>query len=436
VPNAPPQLVPAAGGEVTSVPVADQERGFRAFPWLLPDGRHYVFMKLEPASGGPLGLRVASLDSTDVKDIVNSKGNGIYVNGWLLYLREATLVGQRLNLTTFQVEGEAVAIADEVGFNGITYQALFSASSDAVAHLGTPRGAQLSWFDRQGRALGAATPSGDFNTICLTADERAVIYDQTDPVSGEVDLWRLDLATRQAARLTFNASVDFYPACGPAGPAAGEVIFASLRAGPPSLFRLPIGVPGSEKPALVSYIAKVPSHWTADGRFVIYSILNPKTGFDIAAWPAGGGEPRMIAATDADERSGRVSPDGRWLAYSAKEGRGRFEIFVQPFPAGEAKWQVSHGGGTQPQWSRDGRELFYMSSDRKLMAVAVKGGAADFTPGEPRTLVTPTVVGRDGPNAMGAQYAVTGDGQRFLISVASSDAAPITLILNWTAATR
>jgi Tol biopolymer transport system component len=131
-----------------------------------------------------------------------------------------------------------------------------------------------------------------------------------------------------------------------------------------------------------------------------------------------------------------VSPDGRWLAYSAKEGRGRFEIFVQPFPAGEAKWQVSHGGGTQPQWSRDGRELFYMSSDRKLMAVAVKGGAADFTPGEPRTLVTPTVVGRDGPNAMGAQYAVTGDGQRFLISVASSDAAPITLILNWTAATR
>jgi Tol biopolymer transport system component len=382
--------------------------------------------------GGPVGLRLAALDSAGTRDLVPAKGNGIFVSGWMLYSRESMLVAQRFNMATLQIEGAPVAIADDVGFNGITYQGLYSASADAIAYLGPTRGAQLVWFDRQGRSLGTVTEPGDFSAFCLSADERRAVFEQTDPVTGGVDLWVLDLGTRQTSRLTFDPAVDFYPTCGPPGPLAGDLVFASLRAGPPSLFRMPFGTPGSEKPALVSYIAKIPSDWTRDGRSIVYTVLNPKTGFDVALWPLQGGEPQMIVATAADERGGRVSPDGKWLAYAAKEGAAAFEIYVQPFPEGGARWQVSRGGGSQPAWRGDGAELYYVSTDRKLMAVQVKRGP-EFS--EARPIVEARITGRDGRNNMSAQYAPAADGQRFLVSTAAGDVTPITLMLGWQAKT-
>jgi serine/threonine protein kinase len=436
LPNNPPMIVPAAGGEAQPVPVSGPERGFRSFPQLLRDGRHYLYQALDPIQGGPMGLRVASLDTTDVKDIVKTRANGLYVGGWILYLREAALVAQRFDVATLQVEGTPIVMAEDVGFNGITYQGLYSVSEDAIAYLGPMRGAQLAWFDRQGRSLGAATAPGDFSTLCLTSDAKHAVFEQTDPLTGGVDLWLLDLGTRQTSRLTFDAAVDFFPVCGPPGPSSGDVIFSSLRSGPPSLFRLPIGAPGSEKPALLSYVAKLPSDWTRDGRSIVFSILNPKTSWDIAVWPVAGGEPRPIVATAADELNGHVSPDGRWLAYTADEGGGLYEIYVQPFPAGGAKWQVSRGGGNQPGWRGDGGELYYVSRDRKLMAVPVKAGPSDLAFGEARALMEARVTGRDGSSNTSVQYAATADGERFLVSTAASEAMPITLMLNWTAKVR
>jgi hypothetical protein len=192
-------------------------------------------------------------------------------------------------------------------------------------------------------------------------------------------------------------------------------------------------VPGSEKPVLVSFVAKIPTDWTDDGRTIVFAILNAKTNWDIAAVSADGGEPRMIVETPADERGGRVSPDGRWLAYTAREGGGRFEVYVQPYPAGGAKWQISRGGGMQPVWRKDGRELYYVSPERNLTAVAVKSGGADFAFEPGRPLMAARTAGWDGGNAMGAQYAATTDGQRFLISTAA-EIPPITVMVNWASA--
>jgi dipeptidyl aminopeptidase/acylaminoacyl peptidase len=431
VPNSPPELIPSSGGEPRPAPVEGPERGFRSFPHLLPDGRHYIYQKLDALSGGPAGIFVASLDTTEVREVVKTRSNGMYVNGRLLFLRETVLVSQPFDTATLQLHGTAVTIAEGVGFNAITYQGLYSASDDVVAYLGTTRGAQLAWFDRQGGALGTVTPPGDYSTLCLTENERGVVFEQADPEGGTVDLWHLDFASRQPTRLTFDAAVDFYPVCGPV--ASGQsVVFSSLRAGPPSLFRLPTGTPGSEKPVLVSFAAKIPTDWTNGGRTIVFSILNPATNWDIASVSADGGEPRMIVETPADERGARVSPDGRWLAYTAREGGGRFEIYVQPYPSGGAKWQVSRGGGMQPVWRKDARELYYVSPERNLMAVAVKAAGADFAFGEAQRLMAARTAGWEGGNAMGAQYAATADGQRFLISTAA-EIPPITLMLNWSA---
>jgi len=432
IPNSPPRLVPAGGGEPRRVQREGQERGFRSFPRLLPDGRHYLYQMLDTLMGGPTGLRVGSLDSTELREIVKTRGNGIYVDGRLLFLRETALVTQPFDLESLQVHGTATVIADDVGFNAITYQGLYSASSDAVAYLGATRGAQLAWFNREGGPLGAVTAPGDFSTLCLTADERGVVFEQADAATGTVDLWHLSFGARQPTRLTFDAAVDFYPICGPRGPSSQSVVFSSLRSGPPSLFRLPIGAPGSEMPVLVSFAAKIPSDWTDAGRTVVFSVLNGATSWDIASVPVEGGEPRMLVATPADERGGRVSPDGRWFAYTSRTGGGRFEIYVQSYPSGNAKWQISRGGGMQPIWRADGRELYYISPERNLVAVPVKTAGADFAFGEPRTLMAARTAGWEGGNVMGAQYAATADGQRFLISTAA-EMQPITVMVNWAA---
>ena len=144
-----------------------------------------------------------------------------------------------------------------------------------------------------------------------------------------------------------------------------------------------------------------------------------------------GGPPRVVVATAADERNARLSPDARWIAYNSNES-GSFEVYVQPFPTTGAKWQVSKGGGQQPQWRRDGRELFYIASDRKLVGVAV-GAGSDFATGEARALVDTRISAWDRSN-QGTQYAVTADGERFLVNTASDTTVPITLVLNWTAA--
>lgn len=433
VPNQPPQLVPASGGEPRPAPVQGTERGFRSFPHLLPDGRHYIYQRLDGQSGAPTGIFAASLDTVEIREVVKTRANGMYVNGRLLFLQDTSLVAQAFDPATRQLAGAPVTIAEGVGFNAITYQGLYSASDDVVAYLGATRGAQLAWFDRQGRALETVTPPGDYSTVCLTEQERGAVFERADPANGAVDLWHLDFQTGQSTRLTFDLAVDFFPVCGRGGASSQSVVFSSLRSGPPSLFRLPITAPGSEKPILVSYAAKIPTDWTDAGRTVVFSILNATTNWDIATVSADGGEPRMIVATAADERGARVSPDGRWLAYAAREGGGRFEIYVQPHPAGGAKWQVSQGGGMQPSWRRDGRELYYVSPERNLMAAAVKAGGADFAFEPGRVLMAARTAGWEGGNSMGAQYAASADGQRFLISTAA-EIPPISVMLNWAAA--
>ena len=428
VPNLPLNRVPAAGGEAVPVPTSGNQ-DFRMFPAFLPDGRHYVY--LAPAlSKNAFVIKVASLDSAETKELVQSTGSAGYAPGHLLFRRDAALVAQAFDARTLQISGSPVPIVQDAGFNALTYQGLFSVSDNgALAYQRSTPGSQLVWFDRQGKRLGTAAPAADYNTVCLTADDKRIVYDLADPVSGSIDLWALDVAGDRPSRLTFNPAVDFYPVCSPAGQ---DVVFGSLREGPPNLWRLMISAPGSEQAVLRSPAPKIPTDWSRDGRLLMYNVANPKTGWDVEVVPLSGGPPRVVAATSADERNGRLSPDGRWIAYTSNES-GSFEVYVQPFPTTGAKWQVSKGGGQQPQWRHDGRELFYITPDKKLVGVAVRAGS-DFATGEARALIDTRIVAWERSNQQSCQYAVTADGERFLVNNATDSILPITLVLNWTAA--
>jgi serine/threonine protein kinase len=435
IPGARPMHVPAAGGEPVPVPSSTPEGpgDVRWFPSFLPDGRHYLFFsrRLPDAT---FRVSVASIDSNETHDLVEASAGGVYVPpGYLLFRRDNALMAQPFDAGTRQLSGSAVVVAERVGFNAITYQGLFSASTTGrLAYQVSTVGSELVWFDRKGSRLGSAAAEREYNTVCLTADEKRIVYDLATARTADVDLWTQDLAGGPPTRLTFDPATDFYPVCSPAGP---EVIFATLREGRPNLFRLPLSAPGSESPVIRSPLAKIPYDWSSDGRLLVFGVLDPKTNWDVMVMTLPDGTPTPFAATPAEERSARLSTDGRWMAYVSNE-TGSPQVYVQPFPATGVKWQLSRGGGSQLQWRRDGRELYYVAPDKKLMAVEVKPSGTSFAWGEPQPLIETRMTGWERSGAGCCQYAVSADGQRFLISTATNTAIPITVAVNWTAALR
>ena len=427
-PSLPPALVAASGGEPTTVPMPPGPNTARWFPVFLPDGRHYLFLTSKNLEDRlPHAVHVASLDSVETRELVPTTASVAYTDpGYLLFRRGLALMAQRFDPQALELRGTAQRVADDTGYNAITYQGLFSASAaGVVAYQSAAPGSQLEWVDRDGHRLSVAAAPADYSTVCLTANDTRVVYDIADPDSGAVDVWTIEASGGSPSRLTFNRAVDFYPSCDAAG---REVVFASLREGAPNLYRLDLSAPGKELPVLRSPMPKIPTDWSRDGSRIVYSVLNRETGWDIGMVAAAGGEPAIIVNGPADERTGRLSPDGRWMAYSSNE-TGTSEIYVQPFPTTGSKWQISKGGGVQPRWRRDGRELYYLAQDGQLTAVTVSAGGAQFSPGAARGLFQLRVTGRE--TNQFSQYAVTGDGSRFILSTAADTVLPVNLVRNW-----
>jgi Tol biopolymer transport system component len=432
-PPSPVKRVAAGGGPVTDLPQPSRNSlHFRFFPTFLPDGRHYLFRGIGGLKRMGGGIDVGSIDSPESRNLVPAtRGNAAYAGaagtGFLIFRRETTLVAQPFDADRLELTGTPEALAEGPGFNAITYQGMFSASrTGVVAYAGRSAASQLTWMDRAGRRLGTVGVPGDHNSMCFSHDGKRLIYDLADAATGAVDIWQMDLATGTPSRLTHEVAVDFFPICSPSGV---DIIFSSLRTGPPDLYRTSVGTPGGEKLLLDLPMATIPSDWSRDGRYLLFLPLNQKSQRDIWVLPLDGGAPREVIATPADERGARFSPDGRWLAYSSNES-GRFEVFVTPFPPTGAKWQISPSGGHQPQWSRDGRELFYISPDQRIVAVSVSTSRGTFVPGRQTAVAETRMTGWE-RNAHGAQYAFTPDGQRVLVVDAAETVRPISLVFGW-----
>jgi Tol biopolymer transport system component len=288
------------------------------------------------------------------------------------------------------------------------------------------------WFDSLGRRLNTASAPGDFNSLCMSADGKRVVFDATDSETGAVDIWSMDLPSGTPKRLTHDPAVDFYVACAPSG---DDVVFSSLRRGFPSLYHLKTSRPGDERPLLQTAAAILPTDWSADGQWIVYSTFGEKTSSDLWVVPRDGGEPKPFLVTEAEERNGRLSPDGRWMAYtSSTDTVGGSEIFVKPFPAtgSRTRWQVSSGGGRQPVWDPGGRALFYVSPDQKIVSSEVDGSGSVFVAGNSRTFGETRVAIWDRAN-QGSAFAITPAGDRLLVSNATTVTRPITVVLNWPA---
>jgi eukaryotic-like serine/threonine-protein kinase len=445
--SGPLQRVNASGGACTPVMKggADENDDSPAF---LPDGKHFLYR----AKGGDestRGIYVASLDNpagqrllSDLSSVVFAPSTHGSRQGYLLFLRGTTLTAQPFDTGTLQLAGDAFPVAEQVAtdFNG---QVAASASANGVlvylSNLVLDN--QLTWFDRSGKELGKVGPHGRQFGVALSPDGKVAAIGRNFSGS-DGELWLEDLIRDEATAFTFDPTHGQAAVWSPDG---SQIIFAATGG---KLYRKDANGGGHEEPLLAGGDGKFPSDWSRDGRFLLYTDIDPKTGADIWVLPdpsgkSGDTKPFLFLQTQFTESQAQFSPDGRWIAYVSDKS-GQAEIYVRPFsgqPSGTTgEWKVSTAGGHEPRWSADGKELFYLALDlsghfkSELMAVPIHTiGAATFEAGAPKPLfdfVNAGVVTQR--NIFG--YAVAADGQRFLVTASTQPiTTTVNVIVNWEA---
>jgi len=425
--------MPAAGGEPVAVTRLEASQSSHGFPWFLPDGDHFVYY----ATGAPeaRGVYLADLESGTSRRLLAADAPAVYASqGYLLFVRGEALFAQALDPARRELVGSPFRVADNVALGQVAASqvaALSVAASGAIAYRtgGEAERRQFAWFDRSGRQLvKLGEPDSAFPlSPSLSPDGRRLAMHRW--VAGNTDIWILELGRGALSRFTSNAANEIWPIWSPDG---RRILFSSNRGGSYALYEK--ATDGTTDERLVQAAKASCTDWSPDGSLILFQTRELKTSNDIWVFPVGRGQaPYPLVRTDFDERGGQFSPDARWIAYASNES-GRSEVYLQPFPGPGAKLPISVGGGAQPRWRRDGKELFFIGLDDRMMAVpvslSVDGESAKVGAAVP---LFPTNVGGSLQVATGPQYFVSPDGQRLLMNtiLEGAPASPIALILNW-----
>jgi len=424
--------IPATGGKVTTLIPLGQNEAFYSVPNFLSDGRRFTFgVAVGDAvrGGGERRLMLGSLGSSeqrmlfDTHEFLTPLG---LTHGHLLYVRGNALMAQPYDEARMAPLGEPVPLVTRVqlipnrpyGAASVSRTGVLAyvAENDRPVH-------QLAWFDRSGRRTNVEGEFGDFSNVELSADGKSVALAILDPTRRTRDIWIQDLSRGVRTRFTFDPGEERTAIW---SPDSTRVVYNAQRKGVErDLFAKASNGSGAETTVLADGLSKDPMSISPDGRFLLYRV-SAKTRNDIWVQPLdGSSKPYAFLASEYNENYGRFSPDGKWVAYTGEES-GQSQVYVVPFPGPGGKWQVSSAGGTFPKWRGDGRELFYLAMDGQMMSVAVDGTTAAFRAEAPRALFRAPV-----SSFVGYSYAVTHDGQRFLVNTAVPTPVPVTVVSDW-----
>jgi len=423
----PVHRVSATGGASRPLTRLDEKSGetTHRFPVFLPDGKHFIYLggtHLAGPSSDRNGLYLASLDSNERKLLVRARSNAAYTNGHLLFVRENYLLAQELDPDDFALRGEPRRISDSV-----EYEAGFFTGAFAADHNGTlvyapklPVASQpMVWRDRTGKIIGTMMTAPDPWHLRLSRDARFVVMAYGDPG----DVWIYDLARGARRRMTHDPLNDFLPIWSNDD---SRVVYGSDRSIVTHLYARRADGTGEEEIILKNDQTKAPSDWSRDGRYLFYEVAadHDTSRNDLWVLDMVERKPRQLTATTFDEFGARLSPDGRWLTYLSDEN-GRREVYVASFPSLAQRQQVSTNGSTTlpPSWATGGREIIYVTPDRKVMSVGVTVTGDMLHVSAPKELFTMQ------PRAL---LDVTADGKKFLLyEPPPAPNVPLTLVTNW-----
>jgi Tol biopolymer transport system component len=424
--------VSSDGGESSRVALVDA--GQYRYPQFLPDGRRFIVSATGTAdalvTGDGRSVIVGDVDGAKPSRLLDAEA-AWYSGGHLLFVRQGTLFAQRFDVESLTLSGAPWALTDQLASTSSRPAVSTSDAGTVIYRAGAgDRLRQLVWIDRSGAEMSKlGDPIGNALNPSLAPDGRRVALNMG--VAGNTDIWVFD-ARGVLNRFTTNPAIEAFPVWSPDG---RWIAFNSIRGDGNNIYRKPVDNSEEETLLLATAESKQPSDWSPDGRFIMYRSRN-RDGADADIWMfplTGDRKPFAVVNTKFNERHGQFSPDSRWIAYESDES-GRFEVYVQPFPGPGGRERISTRGGVQVRWRRDGREIFYVALDGRLMAVPIRVAPerAFVDIGTPVPLF-PTHIGGALQPVTRQQYAVSADGQQFLMNTVPEETSstPITVILNW-----
>ena len=428
--TSPLSRVPASGSQpiqVTSLNTTRAETGHES-PQFLPDNRHFLYYSLS-VSAEFSGIYLGSLDGGDPILLLRGTSNAAFAPpDHILFWQNGELMARHFDTSRYEVSGEPVTITR---LPGAAYVATsLSASRNGVVAFvsgASDSDHQLEWYSRSGESEGTVGGKGVYFTPRLSPDGGKIAVAIAPPRSPTRDIWVFDQAVHRETRLTFDQLHNWTPVWSPDG---SKLAYSSNPKEKFHIYLRSVDGSGAKQSLLEDDANEYVDSWSSDGKYVAYARMAPngKSVWDIWVMPLfGDRKPFPVVQSQSNKEDPSFSPDGKWLAYDSDES-GQWEVYVVPFPQGEGRWQVSKGGGQQPRWRRDGKELFYIGTGNGLMAVEVrdKGASLDF--GTEQTLFP--IHAPDNPYRT---YDVTGDGKRFIVvtGAAGLNAKAITIIADW-----
>jgi len=411
------------------------------WPVFLPDGNHFIFW------GGNFNnvrddrgraIYESSLDAGEKTLVVEANSNAVLGRDHIFYANDKRqLIAMAFDPGTGKVSGEPHIIAESVAFQPSIVWGAFSASDNGTVVYSSSMQttvSSLTWVDRAGKELGHVGDPGTMANPTLSPDGQRVAVDIADLKTNNVDVWLESLGGGSNTRFTFDPSEE----AAAVWSRDGKTVAYRSVGGQVELMSKPASGLEREKTLLNMDIAGdiLPNDWTLDDKQILCTVFFPNhsatrtTGLGLV--PATGGEPKILFETSGSERNGQISPDGKWLAYASTES-GDWEVYVTTFPGAAGKWQISRGGGTEPRWRGDGKELFYIAQSGILMGSPVSA-AGTFSSGTPQPLFQ--VRGRAAVSSTDIfTYDVARDGKQFLVNryLKPDHPLPLTIILNATA---
>jgi serine/threonine protein kinase len=427
--------VSSAGGTPEPASKLDTSRNENSNRWpnFLPDNQHFLFWARNALGTQEQNVSVGTLGSMQTKLVLKGVTTATFASGYLLFMREQTLLAQPFDTKRLEVTGEATPIAEHIAVNGATAVPEFSASQNGILvyQTGEASGAwDLLWFTREGKPEGALAQQDRYYYPALSPDGGRVAVSLFNGTQGVADIWILDIRRGTKSRLTFGSGTQVSAVWS----FDGKTVYYASNRGANQIYSKPADGSGSEQAVLEDTTAsEVPYDASPDGRYLIFTrrlLSDSRNNLDIWALPlTGGGKPFPIVQTPFDDVSPAISPNGKWMAYQNNES-GRTEVYVTLFPGGGARWQVSTNGGVEPKWRGDSKELYFLDPSDNLTAVDV-----DAAGDSPRLGVPHALFQAIGVQRQVGTYVATADGKKFLINSGSTKQGnePLTLVMNWTA---
>ncbi len=417
-------LVAVTGGVPTrmTVPPGAPKHQTDSWPQFLPDGRHFLYLRLEgPGIGEGATAYLGTSAGANPRTLLSGVFNAVFVAPDRILFTDANGIKiQRVDLDRGQMIGEIKEISADADRH-LGHAALSVSRSGTLAYVASgSRNHRLIWVDRTGHESGVAAAADGWRDVALSPDGLRVAVQRIVPDAN--DIWTIDLARRVPSRFTFSPDVDDDPVWSPDGT---TIVFSSIREAIPGIFQQNVSGAGNAELLFTNDRSIHPTSWSPDGRSLLFDQTDAASASDL--WflsMQGDRTPHAYLATPFSESDAHFSRDGKWVAYTSDES-GRPEVYVQRFPDARDKVQISTSGGVSPRWSPDGFELYFLSIDRQLMAVPIKL-ANQLQVGSPTRLF-------DAPVDLGEnRYAPSRDGKRFLLSVgvSESSAAQIVVVLN------